>query len=81
MFSVLSLIVRAVLSSTVIQATFLPQQQQQQQQQQQHVFPSSTSLSLPSKIPGGSPLRFCNESCATDLFSIDEMELHPNLLY
>lgn len=75
MFSILSLIVRAVLSSTMIQATFLPQQQQQ------HVFPSSTSLSLPSKISGGSPLRFCNESCATDLFSIDEIELHPNPLY
>jgi len=28
MFSILSLIVRAVLSSTMIQATFLPQQQQ-----------------------------------------------------
>ncbi|MCJ1364601.1 Phosphatidylglycerol/phosphatidylinositol transfer protein [Acarospora aff. strigata] len=77
MFGIPSLIVQAVLvlSSTVIQAIYLPQQQQQ------HVVPGSKSLSLPSKIPGGSPLRFCNESSATDLFSIDEIELYPKPLY
>lgn len=40
-----------------------------------------TSLSLSGEIPGSSPLRFCNESRDTDLFSIEQIELILNPLY
>lgn len=36
---------------------------------------------IPKKIPGGSPLRFCDESRDTDLFAIDYIELQPFPLY
>lgn len=42
---------------------------------------SSSSSSLPGKIPGGSPLRFCDESRNTDLYAIDNIELYPKPLH
>ena len=33
------------------------------------------------EIPGGSPLRFCDESRDTDLYAIDYIELQPFPLY
>ncbi len=33
------------------------------------------------EIPGGSPLRFCEESRDTDLFAVDYIELVPYPLY
>ncbi|KAI9753212.1 MAG: hypothetical protein M4579_005278 [Chaenotheca gracillima] len=35
----------------------------------------------PGEIPGGSPLRLCNESAETDLYAIDHIELYPKPLY
>ena len=34
-----------------------------------------------SKIPGGSPLRYCNVSRDTDLYQIDRIELYPSPLH
>lgn len=49
---------------------------------------SSKSTAVPGasgknngEIPGGSPLRFCDESRDTDLYSVDYIELHPFPLY
>lgn len=38
-------------------------------------------LVLPRQIPGGSPLRLCNESSKADLYQIEHIELYPNPLY
>ena len=35
----------------------------------------------PTSLPGGSPLTFCNDSRATDLFSVHQIELYPNPLH
>lgn len=50
--------------------------------------PSSNSAAAPGargrnreEIPGGSPLRFCDESRDTDLFTIDYIEVQPFPLY
>ncbi|KAI9674952.1 MAG: hypothetical protein M1817_001358 [Caeruleum heppii] len=50
---------------------------------QQHPFSADdpTQPFLPATIPGGSPLRFCNESRATDLYQIDHIELYPKPLH
>ncbi|MCJ1266874.1 Phosphatidylglycerol/phosphatidylinositol transfer protein [Lobaria immixta] len=48
----------------------------------QHRYAGTTSFRSPhGEIPGGSPLKFCNESRSTDLYSIDQIELYPNPLY
>jgi hypothetical protein len=43
----------------------------------QHIMTTSASLSIPGVIPGGSNLKFCDESRATDLFNITRLEVHP----
>ncbi|KAA6414703.1 MAG: hypothetical protein FRX48_01453 [Lasallia pustulata] len=35
----------------------------------------------PTSLPGGSPLTFCNDSRATDLFFVHQIELYPNPLH
>ena len=40
-----------------------------------------STFSLHEKIPGGSPLAYCNESRPTDLYQIDHIELYPNPLH
>ncbi len=48
---------------------------------QQHDHYDSTSLIQHSRIPGGSPLRYCNESRSTDLYQIEQIELYPEPLH
>ena len=40
----------------------------------------SDDLVLSGQIPGGSPLRYCNESSKADLYQIEDIELYPNPL-
>ena len=44
-------------------------------------FIEFNDLALPRQIPGGSPLRYCNESSKADLYQIEHIELYPNPLY
>ena len=41
----------------------------------------SPALLSRGTIPGGSALKFCNESRGTDLYAIDRIELYPKPLY
>lgn len=72
MFYMLPLIVQAVLWSTAVQGVL---------RQPQHIYSESTSLSSPGELPGGSPLKLCNNSRDTDLYSIAWVELYPKPLY
>ena len=42
---------------------------------------TTTRFTLDSHIPGGSPLKYCNESLPTDLYSIENIELYPSPLH
>ena len=48
---------------------------------QYHSSTEHNDLVLPKYVPGGSPLRYCNESSKTDLYQIEHIELYPNPLY
>lgn len=72
MISILPAIVRAVLWTTAGQDTVYLHE---------HETTDSTPLLHHGTLPGGSPLRFCNDSRGTDLYSIDQIELYPNPLY
>ena len=63
---------RALSWRTAIQAPLQPYQ---------HKSTNPTSLSLPKENPGGSPLKYCNKSRATDLYETERTELYPKPLY
>lgn len=69
MVRILDSITRISSWSTAFQVPTRPQQS------------DSSILPLHGKIPGGSPLEYCNVSHATDLYQIDRIELYPNPLH
>lgn len=70
--TVLDSITSIISWSTVFQVATRPQQ---------HDLIDSSPLSSLEKIPGGSPLAYCNESRMTDLYQIEYIELYPNPLH